>query len=167
MKSLLVLISALSLVSCSDSTAPRAPATDPEVPSKPSASKPAPKPAAPAVTKPTVKPGEITGVQIGQLFTMMQSNQVYLVDVRPPIFYRLGHIEGAINFPLKKYDTAFPKHYPLLKAALASGKTVVLYCQNLECPDAYKTALKLVQYGHNISIYKGGWEEWKKSGLQQ
>ena len=124
------------------------------------------KPAAARQQKPAVKPGEITAVDMGQLFTMLQSENVHLVDVRPPIFYRLGHIDGAVNFPLKKYDASLPKNLPLIEQAIASGKVVVLYCQNLKCPDAYKTSQKLIKLGHSVSIYKGGWEEWKKSGLQ-
>lgn len=132
-----------------------------EKPAKPKVTEAASKP----VEKPAVKPGEITGVEMGQLFTMLQSGKVYLIDVRPPLFYRLGHIDGAVNFPLRKYDAMLPKHHPLIKSALKEGKVVVLYCQNLNCPDAYKTATKLVKYGHSFSIYKGGWEEWKRSGL--
>lgn len=164
MRFYLVFISLWAFVSCADLP----PSAEQDKPAQkiPLASKPPEKSLPEQPEKPAVKPGEITGVQIGQLFAMMQSNQVYLIDVRPPMFYRLGHIDGAVNFPLKKYDAVMPVEYPKLKAALASGKVVVLYCQDLNCPDAYTTALKLVQYGHDLSIYKGGWAEWKKSGLR-
>lgn len=146
------------LVSCTE-PAPEL-VSRPAGPVKPASAKlPAP------VKKPAVKPGSITGIEMGQLFTMLQSGQVYLMDVRPPLFFLLGHIDGAVSFPLIKYDKSLANHHAQIKAALEAGKTIVLYCQNVNCPDAYKTAQKLVKLGHSVSIYKGGWEEWKRAGF--
>ena len=117
-------------------------------------------------SKPSIKPGVITGVDIGRLFTMKQTDKVHLVDCRPPIFYRMGHIGGAVNFPLKKYTSTLPTQQPFLDAAVKSGKVIVLYCQNVDCPDAYAVAKKLMRLGYSISIYKGGWEEWHQAGLE-
>lgn len=169
MNRIIVLLSSLALAACSDTPPSPVPpvSSGEQVVRKQSAdqvetSVPAPKkPSA----KPTVKLGQITGVEIGQLFTLQQAGKVHLIDVRPPLYFRLGHIDGAVNFPLIKYDARLAEQLPLIEQALASGKTVVLYCQNLNCPDAYKTAQKLVKLGHSVSVYKGGWEEWKKSGL--
>lgn len=123
------------------------------------------KPMARKVVKPAVQPGQITGVTMGQLFTMNQAGRAYVVDCRPPIFYRLGHIDGAVNLPLKRYTEALPKQRSGLDAAVKAGKVIVLYCQNVDCPDAYALAKKLTPLGYSVSIYKGGWEEWRRVGL--
>ena len=133
----LVMVGAL-MVSCS-------PQSDPQVSPQPvnaagaETAKAKEKPVEVKSKAPAVKPGEVTGVEMGQLFTMLQSDKVHLVDVRPPIFFHLGHIDGAVNFPLKKYESSKAKNVPLIEQAIKSGKVVVLYCQNVKCPDASKT----------------------------
>jgi len=112
-----------------------------------------------------IQPGNITGVEMGRVFTMQQAGQLLLVDCRPPIFYRLGHLDGAINLPLKSYDALIDRRKQSIDNALAAGQTIVLYCQNTECPDAYAVAKKLITRGYSVSIYKGGWEEWKRAGF--
>lgn len=51
-----------------------------------------------------MKPGKITSVDMGQLFTMSQTGKVYLIDTRPPLYFRFGHIDVANSLPLIKYD---------------------------------------------------------------
>ncbi len=112
-----------------------------------------------------VQPGEITGVNIDRLFALMQSQRVLLVDCRPAIFYHLGHIQDALHIPLKKYAGLINVTKGQFDNAIATGKVIVIYCQNLNCPDAYIFAKKIAADGYSISVYKGGWEEWKASGL--
>ncbi len=114
-----------------------------------------------------VKPGKITGVDVGRVYSMNQSGKLLLVDCRPSFYYRRGHIKGAINLPLKKYDKLISDRQKHLNGAVAAKRIIVLYCQNVKCPDAYAVAKKLITLGYSVSIYKGGWEEWKQAGLQQ
>ncbi|HCC20833.1 MAG TPA: hypothetical protein DEP88_06250 [Verrucomicrobiales bacterium] len=115
---------------------------------------------------PVIRPGEITNLETDQLFDMMRMGRVVLIDVRPSFFYRLGHIDGAINLPKSKYDDWQPELLPEIRQANVSGQIVVFYCQNAGCTDAYKTAMKFVNLGHTVSIYRAGWREWKRAGLQ-
>lgn len=39
-------------------------------------------------------------------------------------------------------------------------------CRNINDPDAYAVANKLIKLGYSVSIYKGGWEEWHQAGLE-
>ena len=114
---------------------------------------------------PEVAPKEITSVDLERLFLLKEEGKVLLVDVRPSVFFVLGHIDGAISMPLKSFEASYPKKKGELDAAVAVGKVIVLYCADLNCPDAYATAKKLVVDGYATSIYKGGWDEWKKAGL--
>ena len=112
-----------------------------------------------------VKTGEITGVDMGRVFTMHQSGRLLLIDCRPAFYFHRGHIKGAINLPLKKYDKLINDRQKHLKSAVAAKKIIVLYCQNVKCPDAYAVAKKLIKLGYSVSIYKGGWEEWSRAGF--
>ena len=119
----------------------------------------------PAVSEKKMRPGQITGVDMGRLFTLIQTDRVMLVDCRPALFFLRGHIEGAINLPHKKYDALIRDRKAHLDQALAAHQVIVLYCQNTECPDAYGVAKKLITLGYSVSVYQGGWEEWKRAGL--
>lgn len=118
------------------------------------------------VVKPKpIKKGSLTSIDMGRLFSMSQTGKALIIDVRPPLYYRLGHIDGAESLPLIKYDKIIESKRTLLDAAAKSGKVIVLYCQNINCPDAHKTGLKLIDLGYSASVYRGGWEEWKEAGF--
>ena len=112
-----------------------------------------------------IEPGEVTGVDMERVFRMQQTGKALLVDCRPPIIYRLGHLDGAINLPFSNYDSYIDRRKQNLDDAVTAHQTIVLYCQHTECPDAYAVAKKLIIRGYSVSIYKGGWEEWKRAGL--
>ena len=113
------------MAACSDPT----PTTVLVVPVKPIAAKLVKTPqvdkSAPAPSKPAVKPGKITSVDMGQLFTMSQTGKVYLIDTRPPLYFRLGHIDVANSLPLIKYDKVILEKKPQIEAALKAGKIIV------------------------------------------
>lgn len=112
-----------------------------------------------------LKLGQITGVDIEHLFALLQDNQALLVDCRPSLYYRIGHIDGALNLPYRKSATHLDEFVEQLDKGLAQRKLIILYCQNYNCPDAYLFAKKLSEIGYSSSVYKGGWQEWKESGL--
>ncbi|MBT8043991.1 MAG: hypothetical protein KJO79_03490 [Verrucomicrobiae bacterium] len=143
-------------------TGPQKPASQRKAPAV--TNKPEPAQATPE-TKP-VRSGQVTSIAMGQLFTMSQSGGVLIIDTRPPLFYRLGHIHGATNLPLIKYAKIIQEKRPEIDAAVQAGKILVTYCQNVNCPDAHKLAKKLSLLGYDVSVYGGGWEQWKHAGLQ-
>jgi rhodanese-related sulfurtransferase len=124
------------------------------------------------VTSPRVridgKPREvprISGIQLENLFQLREESGVLVVDVRPAFFFRLGHIPGAFNLPLKTFDAAVHSFVQVLEEARSSGKKVVIYCADKDCPDSLTTARKLARLGYSTSVYRGGWKEWRSAGL--
>lgn len=107
----------------------------------------------------------IRELTIEKVFELHQSGSILLLDTRPPIFYRLGHIEGAHSLPLKKFDESFENSKRTLDAAASAGKEIVIYCQSENCSDSGVMAQALSKSGYNVSIFKGGWELWNMSGL--
>ncbi len=109
--------------------------------------------------------GKLSSISLSDCFTRQQSGEIILFDARPAFFYALGHIPEAISMPKDGGEAAIDKHEAQIKSALAAGKTVVVYCTNLLCPDARAVAIRLNDRGYNASTLTGGWESWKEAGL--
>lgn len=146
-------ILALGLAACAE--APKQPASKPSQPEKPK----------------YVKPvrmngrGKMTSISLEQFFQLQQSGKAVIYDARPAFFYSLGHIPGAISIPKKDCDEAIHNREGEIKAALAAGKTIVVYCTSITCPDARTLANHISGFGYPASIFSGGWDEWKDAGL--
>lgn len=119
--------------------------------------------AAPNPGKPVA--GQLTEVDLQRVFEMQGDGTMLLVDVRPPVFFRMGHIPGAISLSKRYFETSFPEKKGELDAAVESGKVIVLYCTNRQCRDGYLVGKELAKMGYSSSLYKGGWEEWQAAGL--
>ncbi|MDA0765993.1 MAG: rhodanese-like domain-containing protein [Verrucomicrobia bacterium] len=114
---------------------------------------------------PAKKKGSITEVDLNRVLAMQDDGTGFLIDVRPTLFYTMGHLPGAISMPQKSFPLSLVKVQGQIDAAVAAGKVVVVYCQNVECPDGYSVGKKMSSKGYDVSLYKGGWEEWKAMGF--
>ena len=92
---------------------------------------------------------------------LFDSSKALFIDARHDFDYKLGHIKGAINVPLKDFDTA--------KSALSSvpkNRLIVSYCDGAECNSSIELSVKLMKEGYtNVRIFFGGWREWRDAGL--
>lgn len=113
----------------------------------------------------TTTPGQVTSITLGEFFPLQQSGKTLIYDARAPFFYHLGHIPDAINLPRGHCDTSIPAREVEIKAALAAGKTIVVYCSSITCADARIVALRLAGFGYPARIFPGGWEEWRTADL--
>ncbi|MFU8893377.1 MAG: rhodanese-like domain-containing protein [Luteolibacter sp.] len=145
-------IAALILCACTESP-PVEPPHNPGVPA-----------GNPDATVGTV-PGRVTRIALGDFFSLQQSGQVLVYDVRPAFFYSLGHIPGAINWPISTYSKQLASREVEIRKAVDAGNPVVLYCTDLACPDARNMATWLAARGHHIRVLEGGWDAWKSGGL--
>jgi rhodanese-related sulfurtransferase len=148
------------LVSCTEPAAnpPTAPAAPPRTTAE------SPKPA--FKKKPRMNGrGEITSISLEQFFELHQSGKALVFDARPAFFYGLGHIPGAVHLPKGDCDEAIHRREAEIKAALAEGKTLVVYCTSITCPDARTVARHLSGFGYPSSIFSGGWDAWKDAGM--
>lgn len=150
---LLTSLTAIALMAASCAEPPEKP-VPPLDPSK-APEKPAEAPAAPAT------PGKLTRMPLGDLYQLVQNQAAVIYDVRPAIFYKIGHIPGATSWPKGDFDKDLAKHEPRIRAANTESTPVVLYCTDLACPDAISVATALVERGHSVSVLQGGYEAWK------
>ena len=116
--------------------------------------------------EPRVERGTVTEVMVEKVYAQRVSDQALLIDTRPPLFYNLGHIDGAISIPLKSFDKSFAAKKSEVDAAVSAGKVLVIYCANEVCVDSHRMSEKLATMGYDVSVFKGGWELWKQTGLE-
>jgi len=90
---------------------------------------------------------------------IVENGEALVLDARPPLFYRLGHIPNSLSLPRDEFEEG----YKAIKETLEADKNcpLVIYCANSTCDDSklLEAALKRLGYAH-ISIYLGGWQEW-------
>jgi rhodanese-related sulfurtransferase len=84
-----------------------------------------------------------------------------VVDVRFPDDYAAGHVPGAINLPMPKWQN---QRY--LDEHLDREATLYLYCYNATCHLAAQAALKLLDAGYKVVEVEGGWQDWLDKGQE-
>lgn len=86
-----------------------------------------------------------------------------VLDARPEIFHRLGHVPGALSLPRDDFEKAYAGLQNTLEAD--KSQPIVIYCSNASCEDSSLVckALRALGFTH-ISIFKEGWSAWNKAG---
>lgn len=109
-------------------------------------------------------PPRIEGVGVIGLEDAWQSfekGQEIFVDARSLEQYREGHIPGAVSLDARRFDERVSSFLALvpLEAPL------VVYCDGEGCGSSREVAELLKEAGYrNIRLFRGGWEEWARSG---
>ncbi len=87
---------------------------------------------------------------------------VKVIDACGKLFFRAGHIPGALNLARRQFETDFAVHEAALRGK--EIKTLVVYCGDPSCDDSSVVAEALRKRGFpQVLVYRGGWEEWRKS----
>lgn len=107
--------------------------------------------------------GKITRMPLGDLYQLVQSDAALIYDVRPFLFYKMGHVPKAISWPRKDFERDLARQEPQIRTANANKTPVVVYCTDLACPDAQAVATSLAGRGHTVSILQGGYAAWKET----
>lgn len=115
--------------------------------------------------EPEVAAAPVGSIGLTELFGLVESGEVLLYDVRPPFYQRLGRISGSISLPRKKFAELVGGEQERMRQANKAGRSIVLYCANLKCPDADAVAAELSRRGIASRVYHAGWEEWKAAEL--
>jgi rhodanese-related sulfurtransferase/DNA-binding transcriptional ArsR family regulator len=87
-----------------------------------------------------------------RLQELVEEDQVYLLDVRPPLEYDHGHLPGAISLPLDEIPSRLTE--------LPRDREIIVYCRGAYCLWAGEALDLLRQHGFRASRVEGGWEEW-------
>lgn len=82
-----------------------------------------------------------------------------ILDARPEIFHRLGHVPGALSLPRDDFEVG----YAALKEKLEADRSqaIVIYCSSSSCEDSGLVKSSLASLGFtNLALFEGGWGEW-------
>ncbi len=95
----------------------------------------------------------VPAIEHDELVKALSEKACVLVDVREPHEFRSGHIPGALNHPLSRFNPA----------SLAQGKPVVLICQaGGRSAKALRHALSAGR--QDVRHYPGGMSGWRARG---
>ena len=94
---------------------------------------------------------------------MIQNREVVLVDARPKDVYDMGHLPGALSFPLTDFDGGLDRLMDRVKKDTA----MLVYCSGVECHDSHAFAAKLLALKFTkVRVYAGGFSEWQEMGFE-
>ncbi len=86
----------------------------------------------------------------------IKTGRVLVLDVRPEVEYRNGHLPGAVSLPVsdvrKRLDT------------LPRDRRIVAYCRGTYCLSADEAVALLKEHGFDAVRLDGGWLEWAEEG---
>lgn len=91
-----------------------------------------------------------------ELVTVMASEGVLIVDVRPDAEYEHGHLSGAVSIPIGSLRDAAP--------GLPRDARIVVYCRGRYCRFADEALSILRDAGFDALRLEGGWPEWLMEG---
>lgn len=98
-----------------------------------------------------------TFITLEEAIAFYTASQGSFVDARHEYDYGLGHIKGAVNLPLKEFETQ-----PNIYAGWPKDKTLIVYCDGAECNSSIELAKKFSVAGFtDVKIFFGGWSEWQ------
>ncbi|MFN6934607.1 MAG: rhodanese-like domain-containing protein [Tsuneonella sp.] len=89
------------------------------------------------------------------LAALVDSGKAVLVDVRSPEEFAAGHIAGAINMPLERFDPSAVPH--------VANKQTVLYCRSGK--RSFAAAEMLDETAGSAIHLSGGILAWQAAGL--
>jgi len=115
----------------------------------------------------------ITLAETEDLFAqrMKGAESLLFVDSRRPDDFAAGHIPGALNLPLERFQHqgktgAGPDGSGMLD--FPGAQTLVIYCEGGDCQTSISLAKIIHDRGYqDIRIFTGGWAEWRAAGLPE
>lgn len=92
-----------------------------------------------------------------ELLRRKRKGGVVVIDVRPQVEFVAGHVDGAINIPLKELERRL--------AGLPRRQEIVAYCRGPYCVMAFEAVERLRARGFRARRLHAGFPEWKVAGL--
>ncbi len=99
----------------------------------------------------------LDAVDIAELRQLVDEGRVTLLDVRPALEYRQGHIAGARSIPVDELVRRL--------AELPRDREIVAYCRGPYCVYSDEAAELLHRHGFQVRRLNEGFPEWRAAGL--
>ncbi|HRE51062.1 MAG TPA: metalloregulator ArsR/SmtB family transcription factor [Flavitalea sp.] len=98
----------------------------------------------------------MNAVDADELARMIEKDEIILLDVRPEVEYKRGHIHSAMSIPIEKLEAHIKK--------LPKRKMIVAYCRGPFCFFADEAVALLQKKGFNAVRMDKGFPEWVDKG---
>lgn len=86
-----------------------------------------------------------------------------VIDVRLRDAYAMGHLPGALSFPLAEFDEIMDE----LMGVVTRTSPILVYCSGFTCTDSHTFAQRLRDFGFTgVKVYAGGFREWEEMGFE-
>jgi rhodanese-related sulfurtransferase len=95
----------------------------------------------------------LDAVSLDELESMIEKDNILLLDVRPSVEYAFGHITGAISVPLNELLEQLKK--------MSFDKEIIAYCRGPFCVLADEAVKVLSELGYKARRLDEGYPEWK------
>jgi len=118
--------------------------------------------------KETTPPRETVpeSLTLEQFHAYVTGKKALILDARPELFHRIGHVPGSIALPRDEFEVYYKKHQSEMEKDKA--QPLVIYCSGGSCEDSGLVSETLKKLGYtNVGIFRGGWDEWTHAGLPQ
>jgi rhodanese-related sulfurtransferase len=99
---------------------------------------------------------ELEAITRDELARRLEEGDVVVIDVRPEVEYRAGHVRGARSITLDRLEDEL--------ATLADDVEVVAYCRGPYCVYADEAVRELRQLGRPARRLEDGYPEWRRAG---
>jgi rhodanese-related sulfurtransferase len=100
---------------------------------------------------------QLEAISREELLSRIQQGDVIVIDVRPELEYRAGHVRGALSVPPKALEREL--------AALPGNVDVVAYCRGRYCVYADDAVRELRRLGRDARRLEEGFPEWRRAGF--
>ena|SRR5579859_7102074 len=100
---------------------------------------------------------ELDAIDKQELLRRLEDGTVTIIDARPLVEYRQGHIAGAISIPVSEISDRLKE--------LPEDREVVAYCRGPYCVYADEAVQLLRAQGKAASRLEDGYPEWAAAGL--
>lgn len=96
----------------------------------------------------------------------VEARRGIVLDARPEVFHRLGHVPGALSLPRDDFERAYARVRTRLEEN--REKAIAVYCSDAYCEDGQMVAEALLRLGfRHLLLFKAGWEMWTRTGLME
>lgn len=99
----------------------------------------------------------LAAVDLAELKRLVADGSVTLLDVRPALEYRQGHIPDARSMPVEELEHRLEE--------LPRDREVVAYCRGPYCVFSDEAAQFLQTHGFRVRRFEAGFPDWRAAGL--
>ena len=107
---------------------------------------------------------QVRPIDLATFRKMQGQGQALILDTRPEIFHRFGHIPKAISLPRDDFEVYYTKQRTYLEKH--KMHPLLIYCSGGSCEDGEMVANALIRLGFtDVYLFRGGWSEWTQAKL--